>query len=47
MERNLHDALAVSRNILINPKLVPGGGAIDMEVSSRLNEYAKTIEGLH
>eukprot|EP01015_Nassula_variabilis_P007305 TRINITY_DN1555_c0_g2_i1.p1 TRINITY_DN1555_c0_g2~~TRINITY_DN1555_c0_g2_i1.p1 ORF type:complete len:560 (-),score=184.24 TRINITY_DN1555_c0_g2_i1:74-1753(-) len=47
MERNLHDALAVARNILINPKLVPGGGAIDMEVSARLNEHAKTIQGLH
>lgn len=43
MERNLHDALAVARNILINPKLVPGGGAIDMEVSARLNEHAKSI----
>ena len=46
MERNLHDALAVTRNILIQPKLVPGGGAIEMEVSSKLNEKAKTLVGI-
>jgi len=46
MERNLQDALAVSRNIMLNPRLVPGGGAVEMEVSQRLNDKAKTIEGL-
>jgi len=46
MERNLHDCLAVARNIMLNPKLVPGGGAIEMELSYRLNEKAKTVEGL-
>ena len=38
MERNLIDALCVGRNILACPKLVPGGGAFEMEVSSRLIE---------
>lgn len=46
LERNLHDALAVGRNLLMNPKLVPGGGAIEMELAHRLQEKAKTIEGL-
>jgi T-complex protein 1 subunit gamma len=46
MERNLHDALAVARNIMVNPKLVPGGGAIEMELSSRLLAKAKATEGL-
>jgi len=46
MERNLADCLAVARNIIINPKLVPGGGAIEMEVAQRLHEKAKTVEGL-
>jgi len=46
MERNLHDALAVCRNILAEPKLLPGGGAVEMELSKRLNEKAKTVEGL-
>jgi len=46
LERNLHDALAVGRNIIQNPRLVPGGGAIEMELSNRLQEKARTIEGL-
>lgn len=46
MERNLVDAMSVGRNILADPRLVPGGGAFEMEVSSRLLEKSKTIEGL-
>lgn len=46
MERNLHDALAVARNLMINPKIVPGGGAIELELSKRLLEKSKAIEGL-
>jgi T-complex protein 1 subunit gamma len=46
MERNLHDALGVARNIFANPKLVPGGGATEMEISHKLNEIAKSITGL-
>jgi T-complex protein 1 subunit gamma len=45
IERNLHDALGVARNVLINPKLVPGGGAVEMELACRLMEYAQNIEG--
>ena len=46
IERNLQDAMQVARSVIINPKLVPGGGALEMELSHRLNEYAKKIEGL-
>jgi T-complex protein 1 subunit gamma len=46
MERNLTDALNVGRNMFANPKLVPGGGAFEMEVSSRLLEKSKNVEGL-
>lgn len=45
MERNLHDAFAVARNIILEPKLLPGGGAIEMELAARLKEKAKSIEG--
>ena len=34
MERNLQDCLAVAKNIFVNPKIVPGGGAIEMEVAA-------------
>lgn len=46
MERNLHDALGVARNVFVSPKLLPGGGATEMEISKRLNEIGKTITGL-
>merc|ERR1711884_146977 len=38
VERNLQDAIHVARNIFLNPKLVPGGGAVEMEVSHLLIE---------
>lgn len=45
-ERNLQDALHVARNILLEPKLVPGGGAIEMAVSHALTEKGKSVEGV-
>merc|ERR1712185_423205 len=45
LERNLQDAFSVARNIILEPKLVPGGGAIEMELSARLKEKAKLEEG--
>jgi chaperonin GroEL (HSP60 family) len=30
---------------MLNPKLVPGGGALEMELSARLMDMAKDIEG--
>lgn len=46
MERNLHDALGVARNIFADARLVPGGGATELELAHRLNKRAKEIEGL-
>ena len=46
MQRNLEDAMCVCRNIFREPKLVPGGGAFEMEISTRLIENSKNIEGL-
>jgi T-complex protein 1 subunit gamma len=46
MERNLTDAMCVGRNILADPRLCPGGGAFEMEVSARLIEKSKNVEGL-
>ncbi|XP_043277828.1 T-complex protein 1 subunit gamma [Venturia canescens] len=45
-ERNLQDALHVARNLLIEPKLVPGGGAVEMAVARYLNEKASGIPGV-
>jgi len=46
IERNLHDALGVARNVIINPRLAPGGGAIEMELSCRLMEKAKDMPSI-
>ena len=45
-ERNLQDALHVARNLLIEPKLLPGGGAVEMAVARLLNEKASAIAGV-
>jgi chaperonin GroEL (HSP60 family) len=33
VERNLQDAMNVTRNVIMNPILVPGGGACEMALS--------------
>ncbi|CAI4218136.1 unnamed protein product [Parascedosporium putredinis] len=46
IERNLHDAMGVARNVMFHPSLAPGGGATEMAVAVRLRELAKGIEGV-
>jgi len=47
IERNLQDAMGVARNVLNNPKLTPGGGAVEMEIACRLNQLASKVEGIY
>lgn len=47
MERNLHDAWSVARNIILEPKLLPGGGAAEMHLSMKLKELAKSQTAAH
>ncbi|XP_050088107.1 T-complex protein 1 subunit gamma [Anopheles aquasalis] len=42
-ERNLQDALHVARNLMLEPKLLAGGGAVEMAVSQALTN--KQIQG--
>jgi len=44
-ERSLYDALHVIRNIKEDPRIIPGGGASEIELSKCLGEYAQTFEG--
>ncbi|EDV26477.1 uncharacterized protein TRIADDRAFT_50033 [Trichoplax adhaerens] len=46
VERNLQDAMCVARNIIIDPKLVPGGGAIEMALSQALDQKARSVPGI-
>ncbi|KAF2095509.1 T-complex protein 1 subunit gamma [Rhizodiscina lignyota] len=46
IERNLHDAMGVARNVVFHPRLCPGGGATEMCVSVGLERRAKAVEGV-
>jgi len=46
VERNLMDAMCVARNVWLEPRLVPGGGAIEMTISQALREKSKSIQGI-
>jgi len=46
VERNLQDALNVARNLYVEPALVPGGGATEMEIAHLLTQKAKSINGV-
>jgi thermosome len=44
-ERSFHDILCVIRNILQEPKVVAGGGAVEIEVAQKIRKWAKTLKG--
>ncbi|KAG0235272.1 T-complex protein 1 subunit delta [Actinomortierella wolfii] len=45
-ERSLHDALCVIRCLVKKKYLIAGGGAPEIEVSLKLQEYAKSLRGM-
>ncbi len=44
-ERSIMDALHALRNIMREPKIVGGGGAVEIELAERLKDYANTVKG--
>ena len=44
-ERSVHDALMVVKRSLQSSAVVAGGGAVEMHVSRKLQEYALTLQG--
>lgn len=46
VERNLQDAMGVARNVALDPRLLPGGGAVEMAVSHAISESAATVSGV-
>jgi thermosome len=44
-ERSIHDALCVVRDVVLEPKIVVGGGAPEVEVARALRKYAETLPG--
>ncbi len=45
VERAIHDALCVVRDVVEDQKIVGGGGAPEIEVAIQLREYASTLGG--
>ena len=46
IERNLLDAMLVVRNVVFDPRLLPGGGATEMAVSVGLRKAGLKLEGV-
>ena len=44
-ERSIHDALYVVRDVIQEPKIVAGGGAIEAEIAKELHKYALKAGG--
>ena len=45
VERTIHDALRVVSAAVEDGKAIPGGGAVDIELSQALKDYASTVGG--
>jgi len=45
IERAIHDGLGDVSAVVKDPKVVAGGGAVEIEVSKRLKEFSKTLKG--
>ncbi len=44
-ERSLHDAIMVVKDVLQNPAIVAGGGAVEEELYYRLMRWSSTLQG--
>ena len=46
IERNLQDAMQVVRNVVFDPRMLPGGGATELAVANALTKSADQLDGL-
>ncbi len=45
IERSLHDALSVVKDVVMRPMIVAGGGAPELEAASRVRSWAEKLSG--
>lgn len=45
-ERSIHDALCVLRSLIKKRGIVPGGGAMEIEIWRALEKYAESHRGV-
>jgi T-complex protein 1 subunit gamma len=46
VERNFSDAMQVVRNVVYDPKLLPGGGATEMALAVALRKQGQAMQGI-
>lgn len=46
IERNLQDAMQVVRNVVFDPRLLPGGGAAELAIATAIEKSADSVEGI-
>ena len=46
IERNLQDAMQVVRNVVFDPRMLPGGGATELAIATTIHKQAEQIEGI-
>ncbi|XP_055330495.1 T-complex protein 1 subunit gamma-like [Paramacrobiotus metropolitanus] len=46
VERNMNDAMNVARNVILEPRIVPGGGAVEMFLSQAIAKKAEELSGV-
>jgi len=44
-ERSIHDALCVVRDVVRDPRVVVGGGAVEVELASQMKRWAERLSG--
>lgn len=46
IERNLQDAMQVVRNVVFEPRMLPGGGATELAIAHYINSTKDSVEGI-
>jgi T-complex protein 1 subunit gamma len=46
IERNLQDAMQVVRNVVFDPRMLPGGGATELAVAAEIKKTVESVEGV-
>ena len=46
IERNLSDAMQVVRNVVFDPRMLPGGGATELAISCAISKCVDEVEGI-
>mmetsp|Transcript_2680 Transcript_2680/g.2798 ORF Transcript_2680/g.2798 Transcript_2680/m.2798 type:complete len:457 (+) Transcript_2680:77-1447(+) len=46
IERNLQDAMQVVRNVVFDPRMLPGGGATELAIAHAISKSVSDVEGI-